>query len=128
MARLLDRAKMALSLGVHMVLGVSGIAMPLRMLIAEGLWLRTDRPHYRDLARKWAKAIGLLFALGAVSGTALSFEFGSLWPRFMKLAGSIIGTAFALEGLFRVFRARRRRTLSPCRAPGTVGHSSVSGQ
>src|SRR5918912_592381 len=89
---------MALSLGFHMVLAASGIAMPLLMLLAEGLWQRTGQPHYRDLARKWAKATGLLFALGAVSGTALSFELGLLWPRFMGFAGSIIGPAFALEG------------------------------
>src|SRR5262245_51939436 len=92
------RAQMGLSLGFHMVLAASGIAMPLLMLIAEGLWLRTGRPHYRELARKWAKATGLLFAIGAVSGTAISFELGLLWPRFMGLAGSIIGPAFALEG------------------------------
>ena len=50
------RGQMELSLGFHMVLAASGIAMPLLMLMAEGLWLRTGQPHYRDLARKWAKA------------------------------------------------------------------------
>ncbi len=92
------RAQMGLSLAFHMVLAACGIGMPVLMLMAEGLWLRTDRPHYRDLARKWGKASALLFALGAVSGTALSFELGLLWPTFMGFAGSIIGPAFALEG------------------------------
>jgi cytochrome d ubiquinol oxidase subunit I len=32
-----------------------------------------------------------------VSGTALSFELGLLWPRFMAFSGSTIGAAFALE-------------------------------
>jgi cytochrome d ubiquinol oxidase subunit I len=89
---------MALSLGFHMIFAASGIALPLLMLMAEGLWLRTGQPHYKDLAQKWAKATGLLFAIGAVSGTALSFELGLLWPRYMEFAGSIIGPAFALEG------------------------------
>ncbi len=92
------RAQMTLSLSFHMVFAATGIGMPLLMLIAEGLWLWTRKPHYRDLARKWGKATGLLFAIGAVSGTALSFELGLLWPRFMEKAGSIIGPAFALEG------------------------------
>ena len=92
------RIQMALSLGFHMVFAASGIGLPLLMLMAEGLWLRTGQHHYRELARKWAKATGLLFAIGAVSGTALSFELGLLWPRFMEFAGSIIGPAFALEG------------------------------
>src|SRR5437764_9568315 len=92
------RAQMELSLGFHMVFAASGIGMPLLMVVAEGLWLRTGQAHYRDLARKWAKATALLFAIGAVSGTALSFELGLLWPRFMEFAGSIVGPAFALEG------------------------------
>jgi cytochrome d ubiquinol oxidase subunit I len=92
------RAQMALSLAFHMVFAAIGIGLPALMLMAEGLWLRTGRPHYRDLAHKWAKATGLLFAIGAVSGTALSFELGLLWPRFMEFSGSIVGPAFALEG------------------------------
>jgi cytochrome bd ubiquinol oxidase subunit I len=92
------RAQMEVSLAFHMVFAALGIGLPLLMLIAEGLWLRTGRPHYRALARKWAKATALTFAIGAVSGTALSFELGLLWPRFMAFAGGVIGPAFALEG------------------------------
>ncbi len=92
------RVQMAVSLAFHMVFAALGIGMPVLMLLAEGLWLRTRQPHYRDLAKKWAKATALLFAVGAVSGTALSFELGLLWPRFMGAAGSTIGPAFALEG------------------------------
>lgn len=92
------RAQMELSLGFHMVFAAVGIAMPTLLLLAEGLWLRTKQPHYLALARKWAKATALLFAIGAVSGTALSFELGLLWPRFMRMAGSVLGPAFALEG------------------------------
>jgi cytochrome d ubiquinol oxidase subunit I len=92
------RAQMEVSLAFHMVFAALGIGMPLLMVMAEAAWLRTRQPHYRDLARKWAKATALTFAVGAVSGTALSFELGLLWPRFMALAGPIIGPAFALEG------------------------------
>jgi len=92
------RAQMEVSLAFHMVFAALGIGMPLLMVAAEALWLRTGRAHYRALARKWAKAAALTFAIGAVSGTALSFELGLLWPRFMAFAGGIIGPAFALEG------------------------------
>src|SRR5207248_11717908 len=91
------RLQMAISLGFHMVFAALGIGMPLLMVVAEGLWLRTRKQVYMDLARKWAKATGLLFAIGAVSGTALSFELGLLWPPFMAFAGPLIGPAFALE-------------------------------
>jgi cytochrome d ubiquinol oxidase subunit I len=92
------RAQMEVSLGFHMIFAALGIGMPLLLLIAEGLWLRTGQPHYRELARQWAKATALTFAVGAVSGTALSFELGLLWPEFMRVAGPTIGSAFTLEG------------------------------
>lgn len=92
------RLQMAMSLAFHIVFAVVGIALPLMMVIAEGLWLRTGAPVYRVLARRWAKGAAILFAVGAVSGTVLSFELGLLWPKFMGFAGSIIGLPFALEG------------------------------
>lgn len=92
------RLQMEVSLGFHMIFAALGIGMPLLMLIAERQWLRTGEEHYRELARTWGKATALTFAVGAVSGTALSFELGLLWPRFMALAGGVIGPAFALEG------------------------------
>jgi cytochrome d ubiquinol oxidase subunit I len=69
------------------------------MLAAEGTWLRTRDPVWRALARKWSTAFGILFAVGAVSGTVLSFQLGLLWPRFMGYAGGIIGLPFSLEGI-----------------------------
>lgn len=92
------RIQMEVSLAFHMFFAALGIGLPLLMLIAERAWLRTGESHYRDLARTWGKATALTFAVGAVSGTALSFELGLLWPRFMAVAGSILGPAFALEG------------------------------
>ena len=92
------RSQMAMSLGFHIIFAVIGIALPLMMVIAEAAWLRTGDPVYRVLARRWAKGAAILFAVGAVSGTVLSFELGLLWPGFMKFAGAIIGMPFSLEG------------------------------
>lgn len=91
------RFLMAFSLGFHMIFAALGVGMPVLMLIAEGLWLRRRQPHLLALARTWAKATGILFAIGAVSGTALSFELGLLWPAFMERFGHVIGPAFTLE-------------------------------
>jgi cytochrome d ubiquinol oxidase subunit I len=89
---------MAISLGFHSIFAVAGIAMPLMMVIAEWRWLRTKKEVYLALARHWSKGTAILFAVGAVSGTVLSFELGLLWPNFMEWAGSIIGMPFSLEG------------------------------
>jgi cytochrome d ubiquinol oxidase subunit I len=92
------RTQMALSLGFHIVFAEIGIAMPLLMVLAEWRWRRTGDEVYLRLAKRWAKGSAILFAVGAVSGTVLSFELGLLWPRFMQLAGPIIGLPFSLEG------------------------------
>lgn len=92
------RAQMALSLGFHIVFAEIGIAMPVLMVLAEWKWRRTGDATYLQLARRWAKGTAVLFAVGAVSGTVLSFELGLLWPRFMQFAGPVIGIPFSLEG------------------------------
>ena len=89
---------MGLSLGFHIIFAVIGMAMPLMMVVSEAMWLRTKQPAYLDLTKRWAKGTAILFAVGAVSGTVLSFELGLLWPRFMQWAGPIIGMPFSLEG------------------------------
>ncbi|MFL5517342.1 MAG: cytochrome ubiquinol oxidase subunit I [Gemmatimonadales bacterium] len=92
------RSQMAVSLGFHILFAVVGIGMPVLMVLAEGRWQRTGDAIYLDLARRWAKGTAILFAVGAVSGTVLSFELGLLWPEFMRLAGPVIGMPFSLEG------------------------------
>src|SRR6185312_265569 len=73
------RSQMAVSLAFHIVFAVIGIAMPLMMVLAERRWQVTGHAIYLDLAKRWAKGTAILFAVGAVSGTVLSFELGLLW-------------------------------------------------
>jgi len=86
------------SLAFHIVFAAVGVAMPLFMVLAEAQAQRTGSEPYRELARRWAKGTAILFAVGAVSGTVISFELGLLWPRFMSFAGPVIGMPFSLEG------------------------------
>lgn len=95
---LFARSQMAMSLAFHIIFAALGIGMPLLMAVSEGLYLRTKEPLYLELAKRWAKGTAILFAVGAVSGTVLSFELGLLWPTFMEHAGAIIGMPFSLEG------------------------------
>jgi len=92
------RSQMAVSLAFHIIFAVVGIAMPVLMVIAERRWQKTGDGIYLELAKRWSKGTAILFAVGAVSGTVLSFELVLLWPEFMKFAGGIIGMPFSLEG------------------------------
>jgi cytochrome bd ubiquinol oxidase subunit I len=92
------RSQMAVSLGWHIVVACLGVGFPALVLLAEWRGHRTGDPTYALLARRWAKALGVLFAVGAVSGTILSFEMGILWPGLMGTFGGVVGLPFALEG------------------------------
>ena len=92
------RSQMAMSLAFHIVFAVAGIGMPLLMSVSEWKWMRTRDAIYKELTKRWAKGTAVMFAVGAVSGTVLSFELGLLWPEFMRLAGPVIGMPFSLEG------------------------------
>ena len=92
------RSQMGTSLAFHIIFAVVGIGMPVLMVVAERRWLVTGDEIYHELAQRWAKGTAILFAVGAVSGTVLSFELGLLWPGFMRFAGPIIGMPFSLEG------------------------------
>ena len=92
------RMQMAVSLGFHIVFACIGMTMPILMAFSEWKWLRTGRQEFMDVAKAWSKGVAIFFAVGAVSGTVLSFELGLLFPGFMEHAGPIIGMPFSWEG------------------------------
>src|SRR4051794_24537460 len=95
----LARQMQALSLAVHIPIVCFGIAFPAMFLFVEGLYLRTGNAAYKALAKRWSKVALVIFAVGVVTGTILSFEFGLLWPAFMATFGEVFGVAFGLEGI-----------------------------
>ena len=92
------RFTMATSLGFHIIFAAIGMTMPFLMSAAHYLWLKTRTPAYLTLTKMWMKGVAILFAVGAVSGTVLSFEIALLWPQFAKEAGPVIGMPFSWEG------------------------------
>jgi cytochrome d ubiquinol oxidase subunit I len=92
------RLQMAVSLGFHIVFACIGMAMPFFMAISEYKYLKSGKAVYKDLTKAWSIGVAIFFAVGAVSGTALSFELGLLWPTFMEHAGPIFGMPFSWEG------------------------------
>ena len=92
------RSTMALSLGFHIIFACIGMTMPLLMVVSHWFYLKKNDQVYLKLTKAWSKGVAIFFAIGAVSGTALSFELGILWPGFMEHAGAIIGMPFSWEG------------------------------
>jgi cytochrome d ubiquinol oxidase subunit I len=115
------REQMAFTLGFHIVLSCIGVALPATMMVANYVGLKRDDRDAMELARRWSKAMAVTFAVGAVTGTVLSFEFGLLWPQFEHRFGSVFGIAFAIEGIF-FFVGR-----SSSRSTSTAGSGSAPG-
>jgi cytochrome d ubiquinol oxidase subunit I len=94
------RSQMGFTLGVHIILVPLGLVFPLMMLVANWLGLRRDDADWLRLAERWSRVAAVTFAVGAVTGTVLSFEMGLLWPGLFERFGDVIGVPFALEGIF----------------------------
>ncbi len=94
------RSQMALSLGFHIIFACFGIAMPTVVLAAHYLGLRRGDANALLLARRWSKVMTVLFAVGAVSGTVLSYELGLLWPKLMGQYGAAFGIPFSVEAIW----------------------------
>src|SRR5262245_55384548 len=91
---------MAFTLAFHIILVPLGVSWAFMTLIANYRAVRHDDRDALLLAQRWSKYMAVTFAVGAVTGTVLSFEFGLLWPRFMGTWGQAFGVPFAFEGLF----------------------------
>jgi cytochrome d ubiquinol oxidase subunit I len=94
------RSQMAFTLGFHIILVPLGVSWAFMALIANWRALRRDDHDALKLAQRWSKYMAVTFAVGAVTGTVLTFEFGLLWPTFMGRFGAAFGIPFAIEGLF----------------------------
>jgi cytochrome d ubiquinol oxidase subunit I len=99
------RVQMGSTLGFHIILACIGIALPTIVLLAEYIGLRRDNAVALLLARRWSQALGVLVAVGTVTGTVLSFEMGLLWPGLMREYGAVLGLPFAFEGVFFLLEA-----------------------
>ena len=129
---LFARALMGASLGFHIIYAAIGVGLPFMLMLAEGLALYRGQEVYHEIARRWIRPAAVLFAIGAVSGTILSFELGFLWPEFMGFAGGLVGLAFTMEGFaffteaiflsLYLYGERRlsRRAMFLCTVPMTV--------
>jgi cytochrome d ubiquinol oxidase subunit I len=98
-ALLPSRIQMAFTLAYHVILVPLGVALPTYTLLMEGIALRNKDATALKLARRWSVVMAVQFAVGAVTGTVLSFEFGILWPKMLGRFGAAFGLGFAIEGL-----------------------------
>jgi cytochrome d ubiquinol oxidase subunit I len=100
---ILSRIQFALTTAFHYLYPVLSIGLGVILVLVEGLWLKTNRPIYHQMARFWTKVFALTFAIGVATGIVLEFEFGTNWATYSRYVGDIFGSALAAEGIFAFF-------------------------
>jgi len=100
---LLSRIQFALTISFHYIFPPLSIGLGLILVIMEGMYLKTKKPVYLDMAKFWSKVFGLTFAIGVATGIVMEFEFGTNWATYSRFVGDIFGSALAAEGIFAFF-------------------------
>lgn len=92
-----SRMLTAITLGFHIIYATIGVGIPMLIALAEWIGIKRNDPHYRLMARRWARGYTITVAVGVVTGTAIGLQLSLLWPSFMQVAGQTIALPLFLE-------------------------------
>lgn len=99
----LSRLQFAVTIAFHYIYPPLSIGLGIMLVIIEGLWLKTNKPIYHQMAHFWTKVLALTFAIGVATGIVMEFEFGTNWASYSRFVGDVFGSALAAEGIFAFF-------------------------
>jgi len=99
----LSRIQFGATIAFHYLYPPLSIGLGVMLVIMEGLWLKTKKPIYHQMARFWTKVFALTFAIGVATGIVMEFEFGTNWATYSRFVGDVFGSALAAEGIFAFF-------------------------
>ena len=99
----LHRIQFAANITFHILFPTITIALAWVLLFFKLRFNHSGDAKWMDAYAFWVKVFALTFALGVVSGITMSFQFGTNWPGFMKVAGNIAGPLLAYEVLTAFF-------------------------
>lgn len=99
----LSRLQFAATISFHYIYPPLSIGLGVMLVIMEGLWLKTGKAIYHQMARFWTRVFALTFAIGVATGIVMEFEFGTNWATYSRFVGDVFGSALAAEGIFAFF-------------------------
>ncbi|MFZ4607540.1 MAG: cytochrome ubiquinol oxidase subunit I [Caulobacter sp.] len=102
-AELLGRLQFAFTIAFHIIFPSFTIGLASFLAVLEGLWLLSGREAFRNLYLFWIKIFALSFGMGVVSGVVMSYEIGTNWSVFSRVASPVIGPLLAFEVLTAFF-------------------------
>tara|TARA_R110000824_G_scaffold118960_18_gene272550 strand:- start:80134 stop:81531 length:1398 start_codon:yes stop_codon:yes gene_type:complete len=102
-AEILARLQFAFTVSFHILFPTLTIGLAGFLLILEGRWLRSGDEVFLRLYHFWVRIFALTFGMGVVSGLVLSYQFGTNWSEFSRIAGPVVGPLIGFEVLTAFF-------------------------
>lgn len=102
-ALLLARLQFAFTIAFHIIFPSFTIGLASFLAVLEGLWLATRKRVFRDLYLFWIRIFAISFGMGVVSGVVMSYQLGTNWAEFSRVASPVIGPLLAFEVLTAFF-------------------------
>ena len=102
-ALILARMQFAANITFHILFPTISIALGWFLIFFKTRFLSTGQARWMAAYQFWIKIFALTFAIGAVSGITMSFQFGTNWPGFMNTVGNVAGPLLAYEVLTAFF-------------------------
>ncbi|WP_111892341.1 cytochrome ubiquinol oxidase subunit I [Acinetobacter sp. MB5] len=99
----LARIQFAFTVSFHIIFPATSIGLACFLAVLEWRWLSTRDPVYRDLFKYWIKIFAVAFGMGVVSGVVMSYQFGTNWAGFSRIAGGVTGPLLSYEVLSAFF-------------------------
>jgi cytochrome d ubiquinol oxidase subunit I len=99
----LSRIQFTMTISFHYIYPPLSIGLGVLLVLMEGMWLKTGKAVYHQMARFWTKVFALTFAIGVATGIVMEFEFGTNWATYSRYVGDVFGSALAAEGIFAFF-------------------------
>lgn len=99
----LARIQFAFTVSFHIIFPATSIGLACFLAMLEWKWLRTQNPIYKDLFKFWIKIFAVAFGMGVVSGVVMSYQFGTNWSEFSRIAGGVTGPLLTYEVLSAFF-------------------------
>ena len=84
----LSRIQFGFTVSMHIIFPALSIGLASFLAVLEFAWLKTGKPHYKELCHYWAKIFAIGFGMGVVSGVVMAYEFGTNWSGFARFAAS----------------------------------------
>ncbi|AKB78943.1 Cytochrome d ubiquinol oxidase subunit I [Methanosarcina horonobensis HB-1 = JCM 15518] len=100
---LLSRLQFAITVAFHFLFVPLTLGLALLVAGMETIYYKNKDETWRRMADFWGRVFKINFAIGLVTGLAMTFQFGTNWGAYAEFMGDVFGPPLAVEALLAFF-------------------------